>query len=240
MICVLLALPCAGTAQSDEEKSTREFIKRLAKERDPKERADAAHWLGGRENPEAVAALARALSDSDASVRQAAASALWTRAARRCGKPELQKTLGDRKPPSACGGAPTARCARRRLARLETCPTARKTTRRILSARGLIGIDPPEKLAPILTWLAKKSVAAAHPARGQSSFDERKSAEAEASAISSDNPVASAAARQHGAPSPNRRYARCAGRSKSCRRAPSTSGLAHIPSRRRTPYLARR
>src|SRR5689334_12549847 len=97
VICVLLALqPCAGTAQSDEEKATREFAKRLAKERDPKERADAAHWLGGRENPEAVAALAKALSDSDASVRQAAASALWdTGKGAAAAKPELQKTLSD-------------------------------------------------------------------------------------------------------------------------------------------------
>jgi hypothetical protein len=73
---LLVCAAVAGFAQSDEEKLVREFAKKLAKERDPKERASAARWLGGRANPEAVSALGKALSDPDAKVRQAAASAL--------------------------------------------------------------------------------------------------------------------------------------------------------------------
>lgn len=200
VICVLLALqPCAGTAQSDEEKSTREFTKRLAKERDPKERADAAHWLGGRENPEAVAALAKALSDSDASVRQAAASALWdTGKGAAAAKPELQKTLGD--PEAAVVARAAGALAAMGVPDAELAPAWRRAldgakddATAFLAARGLIGIDPAEKLAPpILTWLEKKSAAAAHPARGQSTFDERKSAEAAQEALSDllkDNPA---------------------------------------------------
>lgn len=96
-ICVLLAFhPAAGQARFDEEKLVREYAKTLAKDKDAKDRADAARWLGGRKHPEAVAALAKALSDSDASVRQAAASALWdTGKDATAAKPELEKALGD-------------------------------------------------------------------------------------------------------------------------------------------------
>src|SRR5207244_460248 len=47
-------------------------------DRDPEERAAAAEWLGGRNDPEAIAALAAALSDSEPKVRKAAASGLWS------------------------------------------------------------------------------------------------------------------------------------------------------------------
>ena len=58
-ICVLLAFhPAAGQAWFDEEKLVREYAKTLAKDKDAKDRADAARWLGGRKHPEAVAALA--------------------------------------------------------------------------------------------------------------------------------------------------------------------------------------
>jgi HEAT repeat protein len=200
VMCVLLALqPLAGTAQSDEEKSTREFIKRLAKERDPKERADAAHALGGRANPDAVAALAKALSDSDATVRQAAASALWdTGKGAAAAKPELQKTLDD--PDAAVVARAAGALAAMDVPDKELAPAWRRAldgakddATAFLAARGLIGIDPAEKLAPpILTWLSKKARAAAHPARGQSSYDERKSAEAAQEALSDllkDNPA---------------------------------------------------
>ncbi len=97
VICVLLVLlPCAGQAQFDDDKLVREYAKTLAKDKDAKDRADAAHWLGGRKNPEAVAALAKALSDPEASVRQAAASALWkTGEGAAAAKPELLKALAD-------------------------------------------------------------------------------------------------------------------------------------------------
>jgi HEAT repeat protein len=199
VICALLALqPCPGTADSDEEKQIREFAKRLAKERDPKERADAARWLGGRENPDAVSALAKALSDSDASVRQAAASALWDTGKRgAAAKPELQKTLDD--PEAAVVARAAGALAAMDVPDKELAPAWRRAldgakddATAFLAARGLIGIDPPEKLAPpILTWLSKKA-AAAHPGRGRSSYDEKKSAEAAQEALSDllkDNPA---------------------------------------------------
>jgi HEAT repeat protein len=55
----------------------KEKVEALATERDAKERAAAAEWLGGRSEPDVIAALANALSDKDARVREAAASALW-------------------------------------------------------------------------------------------------------------------------------------------------------------------
>src|SRR4030095_2545767 len=96
-ICVLLMLVSfAGTVRADDD-AVKDQIKTLAKGRDPRERAHAAHWLGGRKNPEAVAALAKALSDPDATVREAAASALWdTGEAAAAAKPELQKALSYR------------------------------------------------------------------------------------------------------------------------------------------------
>jgi HEAT repeat protein len=190
VICVLLTLlPCTGLGQLDTDKLVREYAKKLAKERDPKERASAAHWLGGRDNPEAVAALARALSDPDASVRHAAASALWdTGKGAFAAKPELQKALDDPDPAvvaRAAGalavlGVPDTELAGAWRRALEG---ARDDATAFLAARGLIGIDPPETLAPpILTWLSKHAEDAARPRRGQSS-DDTKSAEAAANAL---------------------------------------------------------
>jgi HEAT repeat protein len=184
-ICVLLAFhPVPGQAQFDLDELVKDHVKTLAKDRDAKDRADAARWLGSRKQPEAVAALAKALSDPDASVRQAAASALWdTGEDAAAAKPELQKALGD--PVAAvvarAAGAlavmdvPDAELAEAWRRALDG---ARDDATAFLAARGLIGIDPPEKLAPpILTWLSKNADEAAHPARGRSSMDDSKSAE---------------------------------------------------------------
>ncbi|HEX7252269.1 MAG TPA: HEAT repeat domain-containing protein [Thermoanaerobaculia bacterium] len=190
VMCVFFALSTsAGTADWDEEKLIREYAKKLAKERDSRERADAAHWLGGRANPEAVAALAKALSDSDASVRQAAASALWeTGKGASAAKPDLQKTLAD--PDAAVVARAAGALAAMGVSDTELAPGWRRAlagakddATAFLAARGLIGIDPPEKLAPpILTWLAKKA-AAAQPGRGRSDYDEQKSAKAAQEAL---------------------------------------------------------
>ena len=187
---VLAFQAASGLAQSEEDKLVREHAKTLARDRDAKDRADAARWLGGRKNSEAVAALATALSDPDASVRLAAASALWdTGEAASAAKPELQKALGERDPAVlarvagalAAMGVPRAELAdawRRALASAHDEATA------FLAARGLIGVDPPEKLAPpILDYLARNAREAAHPRSGRSSFDDRKSAEAAEKAL---------------------------------------------------------
>ena len=183
-LAVLLAIPAgAGLAQFDMDKLVREYSKKLAKERDPRERAAAAKWLAGREKPEAVAARAKALSDPEASVRQAAASALWdTGNAAGAAKPELTRTLDD--PDAAVVaraagalaflGVPDKELARPWRRALEG---SRDDATAFLAARGLIGIDPPEKLAPpILTFLAKNAEDATHES-GKSQYDDEKSAE---------------------------------------------------------------
>jgi HEAT repeat protein len=189
-ICVLLVLFSGATAAFDEDSLIRDHAKTLAKDRDPKERASAAHWLGGRKSPAAVAALAAALSDPDATVRQAAASALWdTGKDAAAARPQLQQTLADKDAAVVARAAgalaamdvPDAELAdawRRALDGSRDDATA------FLAARGLIGIDPAEKLAPpILTWISKNADLAAHPPRGVSSTDYRDSAEHGAKAL---------------------------------------------------------
>jgi HEAT repeat protein len=190
--CLLILQPCLARADSEEDKNIREFSKKLAKERDPKERASAAHWLGGRKNPEAVAALAKALSDSDASVREAAASALWdTGEDAVAAKPDLQKALDDRE--AAVVARAAGALASMDVPDKELAPAwrralqgARDDATAFLAARGLIGIDPPETLAPpILTYLAKNAEEAQRSHRGRSSIDYRDSAEAAGKALAS-------------------------------------------------------
>jgi HEAT repeat protein len=191
VVCVLLALaPGAARAQLDEGKLVREYANTLAKDKDAEDRAHAAHWLGGRKNPEAVAALAKALSDPEASVRQAAASALWdTGEYAVAAKPELERATHDFNAAvvaRAAGalasmGVPDAELAdawRKALAGSHDGATS------FVSARGLIGIDPPEKLAPpILAYLAKNAEDAARPVAGRSNLDDRDSAEAAAKSL---------------------------------------------------------
>jgi HEAT repeat protein len=79
-----------------EEGWKKEKLEALASDSDPKERAAAAKWLGGRDDPEAVSALAAALSDPDARVRQAAASGLWSTGKKAASaRPQLEKALDD-------------------------------------------------------------------------------------------------------------------------------------------------
>ena len=190
VVCMLMAIPCAGFARSDEDKLVRDYAKTLARDRDPRERAGAAESLGGREQPEAVAALAKALSDPEAIVRQAAASALWkTGKAAASAKPDLQKALAD--PDAgvlarvagalASMGVPDKELSEAWRRALEG---ARDDSTAFISSRALIGIEPPEKLAPfILTYLSKNAEEAARGHKGRSSLDDTKSAEAAARAL---------------------------------------------------------
>lgn len=191
VICLILACwATAGFAQSDEEKLVREYAKKLAKNRDAGDRASAARWLSGRKNPDAVAALAKALSDPEASVRQAAASALWSTGMDAiAAKPDLTRTLGDSDAAVVARAAgalavmdvPDSELADAWRRALEG---ARDDATAFLAARGLIGMEQPEKLAPpILTYLAKRAEAAARPAPGRSSLDDRDSAENAAKAL---------------------------------------------------------
>jgi HEAT repeat protein len=192
MLCILAILLCASPAAAlfDEQELIREYTKKLSKEKDPRERASAAHWLGGRKDPAAVDALAKALSDPDASVRQAAASGLWdTGKDALAAKPELQKTLAD--PEAAVVARAAGALAAMDVPDAELAPAwrralegARDDATAFVSARGLVGIDPPLRLAPpILTYLAENAHDAAHPRAGQSNLNDRDSAEAAAKAL---------------------------------------------------------
>ena len=190
-ICIVLAIQSgAARAQSREDELVKDYAKTLAKDRDASDRAHAAHWLGGRKQPEAVAALAKALSDPDASVRQAAASALWdTGKDAVAAKPELEKALDD--PVAAVVARAAGALAVMGVPDRELAPAWRRALEgsrddatAFLAARGLIGIDPPEKLAPpILTYLSKNAEEAENPKRTGSNFDDKKSAEAAAKAL---------------------------------------------------------
>ena len=190
VICLLLAIPCAGFAGSDEDKLVRDYAKTLGGDKDPRARAGAAESLGGREHPEAVAALAKALSDPEASVRQAAASALWkTGKAAAAAKPDLQKALAEKDAGAlarVAGALSSMGVSDKELSDSwrRALEGARDDSTAFISARALIGIDPPEKLAPlILRYLTKNAEEAVRPHRGRSNPDDSKSAEAAAKAL---------------------------------------------------------
>ncbi len=188
-ICIVLVAIHSGAARAQDD-LVKDYAKTLAKDRDAGERARAAHWLGGRKQPEAVAALAKALSDPDASVRQAAASALWdTGKDAVAAKPELEKALDD--PVAAVVARAAGALAVMGVPDKQLAPAWRRALEgsrddatAFVAARGLIGIDPPEKLAPpILTYLAKNAEEAENPKRTGSNYDDKKSAEAAAKAL---------------------------------------------------------
>jgi HEAT repeat protein len=190
-VLLMLALESpAAEARSDEDDAIRDHVKTLLKDKDAEDRAEAARWLGGRKQPEAVSGLARALSDADATVRQAAASALWsTGKDAAAAKPELEKALDDRVAAvvaRAAGALASMGVPNRELADAwrRALEGSRDDATSFVAARGLIGIDPPETLAPpILKWLTRHAEDAANPKPGRSSFDDRDSAEAAADAL---------------------------------------------------------
>ncbi|HEY4228559.1 MAG TPA: HEAT repeat domain-containing protein, partial [Thermoanaerobaculia bacterium] len=194
-LCVLLGLlmspaPAHAFGEDSLDSLIKDYAKTLAKDKDPKERASAAHWLGGRKQPAAVSALAAALSDPDATVREAAASALWdTGKDAAAAKPELQKTLADRDAAVVARAAGALAAMDAPDAELtdawrRALDGARDDATAFLAARGLIGFDPPDKLAPpILTWIAKNADRGAHPPKGVSATDYRDSAEHGAKAL---------------------------------------------------------
>ena len=79
LLAMFFALPVH--ANTDAEKKFREWetakLQVLASDRDAKERAAAAEYLGGSKAGDVITALGAALSDVDPRVRTAAAAALW-------------------------------------------------------------------------------------------------------------------------------------------------------------------
>ena len=140
----------------------REKLEAVANARDPKERAAAAEWLGGRrDKPETIAALAKALSDPDARVREAAASGLWeSDEASKPAEPQLLKALDDPDPnvvAQAAGALQAIGMKEEALVgprkRVFESPDASLTSRFLVS-RNLIGKEPaPRLLEPMVGYL---------------------------------------------------------------------------------------
>jgi len=146
-----------GQIEKQSAEWKRETLETLAKGEDPKERVKAAKRLSGNKDPESIAALAGALSDSDAKVRQAAASGLW-RSEKAAGpaRPQLMKALDDPDPDvvSRVAGALQAlgmkadelAPARKRVF---ASPEAALDSRFLVS-RNLVGHEPPVRLAEVM------------------------------------------------------------------------------------------
>jgi len=142
------------------------LIDRYAKDlrsRDPHVRAEAAENLGDLREAAGVPPLIAALSDSDPSVREAAASGLWSSSeVARPAVPALRHALDDNVP------AVVIRAAGALIAIGEEPSTMKDALRRVLgapdpadrfmAARALIGIDPAEQLAaPIIDYLRRNA-----------------------------------------------------------------------------------
>jgi HEAT repeat protein len=144
----------------------KEKLEAIAHDRDPDERVAAARFLGGRDTPEAIAALARALSDPDARVRRAAAGGLWeTGEAARPAQPQLMKALDDPDPnvvAEAAGALETIGVKEEALLsarkRVFASPEATLSSRFIV-ARDLVGHEPgPRLLEPMVAYLERESL----------------------------------------------------------------------------------
>jgi len=159
LIAVLVGWAMPATADETLDKLQARALERYLKDlgsRNSETRRDAARGLGGYEEAEAVAALAGALADEDARVREAAAGSLWeTGEAAAAARPALQRALGDPEPAvrvraagalEAIGADPV------------TLVEARRSVARdgdwfdqAMAARDLIGDVPPAELVgPVL------------------------------------------------------------------------------------------
>lgn len=145
----------------------KEKVEAVAHDNDPGERAAAAEWLGGRKTPEAIAALAAALSDRDAKVRQAAAGALReSEKAAEPARPQLLAALADPDPnvvAQAAGALQEIGMKEEALVaprkRVFESPDASLTSR-FLVARNLFGQEPAAKLLePMVAYLERSASA---------------------------------------------------------------------------------
>lgn len=161
MLLVSLLFPTFLIAQTSERLKLVERYKKELKSRSAETRAEAAESLGDLEMAEAVEPLIGALSDKDASVREAAARGLWNSSeVAKAAIPALRKTLADEEPA-------VVMCAAGALIAMdEDASTMDEELRgvlrrgdevdRFLAARALIGIEPGDKLAgPIVDYLRR-------------------------------------------------------------------------------------
>lgn len=153
-----LAAPAAHAATARER--AQKLMKTLAKDSDPRERADAARELGSMGATDAVPALLAAMKDSDRNVRMAASSAIWKlKEAARPNLAEIRKAFDDSSgwPKLNLGGA------------LEDLGTDREelvegyrrvlesndTSARVEAARRLQGHVPDKELLPTVSEALK-------------------------------------------------------------------------------------
>ena len=151
------------------------------------DRIDAARSIGRYYPVEGAAALARALNDTEPAIREAAAGALWTAAlSDRPGAREAVAAVGD--PLRRALDDPSLEVAAIAASALEAAGTPREeladvrrdvlrarggsSYARFIAARGLIGLDPPAALAPVLVdWGTDLYAAEASGRRGGISGD---------------------------------------------------------------------
>lgn len=143
-------------ANRQMEKWKREKLETAVKGRDPKARLEAVEGLSYGD-PDALAAFAVALGDSDARVRRAAASQLW-RAEKKAQpyRAQLTRALDDPDPNVVAYAAGALQAQDVKEAEL-VAPRKRvldaaeaSVTSRYYAARGLVGHEPPRKLAAVM------------------------------------------------------------------------------------------
>jgi len=163
LLLLSLLVPTLLAAQRSERQQLVDRYAKELKSRDVHTRVEAAEGLGRMEMAEAVEPLIGALSDKDASVREAAASGLWNSSeVAKAAIPALRKALAD---PAA---EVVIRAAGALIAMDEEPSTMTEELRgvmrrgdeldRFMAARALIGIDPGARLVgPILDHLRRNA-----------------------------------------------------------------------------------
>ena len=173
LVLALSALPAAAfdiekwandLANREMAKAKRETLQAVTRARDPKERMEAVNRLSSTDD-DAVMAFAAALSDTDARVRQAAASQLWDSGKRaEPYRPQLTKALDD--PDAnvvayAAGALQATGIKEAELVaprkRVLTAPEAAPNAR-FLVARSLVGHEAPKNLVgPMIAYLEQQT-----------------------------------------------------------------------------------
>lgn len=143
----------------------KERLEALEKEPDARKRVDAAESLSGRNDPESLAALARALGDRDERVRAAAAGGLWR--AGKAAAPHRDALLRALDDPDAnvvaeaAGALQSQGLKRAELAaanrRVLEAPKASEASR-FYAARALVDVEsPPKLLRAMLDYLVRNA-----------------------------------------------------------------------------------
>ena len=176
VLILLLAIAAPPAAAFDLEKWADDLVKKeqagwrnermgkIQKDRDPKERAEAARSMST-SDPEELSLLANALSDSDARVRWAAASRLWDAGSNAVPyRAHLTRALDDPDPnvvAYAAGALQSSGVKEAELAaarkRVLDAPDA-SVTARFYAARNLVNYESPRKLLPpMLDYLERNT-----------------------------------------------------------------------------------